>query len=103
MKTDLEWYKKRMGLIIKGQTLRYKSAPLISLELYYVACLGALGSIDNIKAHRLTFGKGLESLVLNVSIVHKHVSAFFFADEAEALGLVEPLDSSFCHDCIPPF
>src|SRR3990170_3019143 len=88
-------------IMIERQALR--ACLSSSLEFYHISRLGALGSIDNIKTHRLTFGKGLESLILNVSIVHKHISAVFFADESEALGFIEPLNISVCHDYIPFF
>src|SRR3989337_970340 len=67
------------------------------LELYHVCGLGALGPADDFKAHRLTFSQRLETIVLNVGVVDKYISTIFLADEPEALGLVEPLNSSFCH------
>ena len=76
----------------------------IRLQLYYVRGLGALGPFDDIEAHCLTFSQRFEALVLNIAVMNKNVSsAVFSAYEAEALGLVEPLNGSFCHVRIPPF
>jgi hypothetical protein len=36
-------------------------------------------------------------------MMHKNVIAVFSADKAEALRVIEPLNSSFCHTRTPPF
>lgn len=107
MKSGLDRHEKRMTLRLefydKEADPKNRACLSSSLEFYYISCFGTLGSIDNFKTHRLTFGKGLESLVLNVSIVHKHVSAVFLIDKSEALGIIEPLNGSVRHDDIPSF
>jgi hypothetical protein len=61
-----------LGLIL---ILQKKQAPvrepafrvsLKRLHLYDIRCLRALGAVDNVKRHILTFGQRLEAAVLNV-------------------------------------
>ena len=68
----------------------------------YVGRLGSLGTVFRIERHFLAFGPYLEALSLDGGEVHKHVLATVGRrDEAESLGLVEPLYSTCRHFDLP--
>ena len=67
------------------------------LELYDIGCFGAFGRVHDFELHLLAFGKRLEAAVLDVAEMHEHVSARFAGDEAETLGVIEPLDRTLFH------
>lgn len=67
------------------------------LQGYDVGGLGALGTFGYLKAHALTLGKSLEPLGLDSREVHENVGTVSLLDEAETLGITEPLYCSFCH------
>jgi hypothetical protein len=58
----------------------------------------ALRAGRDVKADTLTFGQGLETLALNRGKVGEEVfTALVRGNEAETLGIVEPLDGTSCH------
>src|SRR6266852_7303141 len=62
------------------------------LDLGDVACLRALGAVDDLELHCLAFLERSESVALNGRVVHEDVTASVALDEPVALGVVEPLD-----------
>src|SRR3970282_2402644 len=56
--------------------------------------LQALLALGDGEADLLAFLQALEALGLDGAEVNKHVLAILTADEAEALGIVEPLDGT---------
>src|SRR5881409_2722096 len=70
--------------------------PAISLDkglnLGDVACLRALGAVDDLELHCLAFLERSESVALNGRVVHEDVTASVALDEPVTLGVVEPLD-----------
>jgi hypothetical protein len=75
---------------------------MAGLELYDISGLGAFGRVDNVELNLLTFCQGLESAVLNVAEMYEHISALFTGNEAETLGVIEPLHGTFFHGELPP-
>src|SRR5690606_34912445 len=64
-----------------------------------VRCLLALGAGDDVERNLLVLGQRLEAVALNRGEVSEDVfAAVSRGDEAEALGVVEPLDSTLCHE-----
>lgn len=64
-----------------------------------VGRLQAFGAGGDIKSNALTFGQGLETLALDCGKMgEKIVTAAFGGDETKALGLVEPLHNTCCHN-----
>lgn len=63
----------------------------------YVRSLSTLRALGYLELNGLTFVKRLESVALNLRVMNKYVFAAFLLDEAEALGLVEPLYCSCYH------
>src|SRR5690606_38247770 len=64
--------------------------------------LQALLALDHGKGHLLAFLEALEALHLDGTEVDEHVLAVLTADEAKALGVVEPFDGpglALCHYC----
>ena len=62
--------------------------------------LQAFLALDHGKADLLAFLEALETLALDGAEVHKHILAIFAADEAETLGVIEPLYGTvfaICH------
>ena len=62
----------------------------------------ALGAFGDIEINGRAFGQRLEALALNGGVMHKDVWPTLLRDEAEALGVVEPLDSTCGHYFGPP-
>src|SRR5690348_12272570 len=56
--------------------------------------LKALLALDDGEGHLLAFLQALEARALDRTEVDEHVLAVLAADEAEALGIVEPLDGT---------
>jgi len=66
----------------------------VDLERAYVLSLPALRSLGHFELHCLTFLQALESARLNGREMHENVFAGLTADEAIALGVVEPFNCS---------
>jgi len=61
----------------------------------HVGSLRALRAVGDIKAHLLTFGQALEARTGDGAEMYEDIRAtVVLGDEAEALGIVEPLDGS---------
>src|SRR6266550_4894199 len=70
------------------------------LQLHDVLRRGALLGLHDLELHALAFGQRLEPLSLNRGVMHEAVlAAALRRDEAEALGVVEPLHGTgnACH------
>jgi len=67
------------------------------LEFGDIARLGAFLAFDNVKLDALPFGQGFESVTPDCREVHKNVRTVILLDEAKPLGIVKPLDCTFCH------
>jgi hypothetical protein len=58
----------------------------------------ALGAGGDVEVDALTFGEGLETLALDRGKMGEEIiAAALRGDEAEALGIVEPLHGTCCH------
>jgi hypothetical protein len=69
-----------------------------SLQGPHVLSLPALGTLGHVELDRLAFLEAPEPACLDGREVHKNIFATLPADEAVALGIVEPLYRSlFCH------
>ena len=68
------------------------------LLLYDVGSLGAFLAVYDVERYLLTLVKSLEALALNCAEVDEYVLAVVYGDEAVAFALVEPFDSSLCHE-----
>src|SRR5437764_9010366 len=66
------------------------------LDGHDVRCLQALGALGHFELDRRAFAQGAEAATLNRREVDEHVLTVLAGDEAEALGVVEPLDVSRC-------
>ena len=63
-----------------------------------VGRLLAFGALDHVERDLLAFLQGLAALGLNRAEVSEQIFATFIrGNEAEALGVVEPLDRTRCH------
>src|SRR5712691_3601095 len=62
------------------------------LDLGDVACLRALGAVDDLELHCLAFLERSETVALNGRVVHEDVTTSVALDEPVALGVVEPFD-----------
>jgi hypothetical protein len=72
------------------------------LEFYHVLGLGAFGALDHLKLHFLVFGQGPETFADDGAVMHEHIRSVGPGDEAEALGVIKPLDfASFLHEQPP--
>src|SRR5437764_9922851 len=69
------------------------------LQRLHILGLPALGALDHIELHLLTFLQAAESIRLNGREVYKHVLAVLTADKSIALGVVKPLYCSCFHRC----
>src|SRR6266550_5684501 len=70
------------------------------LQLHDVLRRGALLTLHDLELHALAFGQRLEPFTLNRGVMHEAVlAAALRRDEAEALGVVEPLHGTgnACH------
>src|SRR5690348_13457440 len=56
--------------------------------------LQALLALHNLERHLLAFLQALEARAGDGTKMHEHVGAVLTADEAEPLGVVEPLDGT---------
>jgi hypothetical protein len=57
-------------------------------------CLQALLALHDLEANFLAFGEALEAVALDRAEMHENIRAIVTADEAETLGIVEPLDGT---------
>src|ERR1041385_3033371 len=62
-----------------------------------VARLQALRPLDDLELDALALGQRLETVPLDRGEVHEHVLATLLRDEAETLGIVEPLHGTRRH------
>src|SRR5215217_6466086 len=61
--------------------------------LLHVLSSGTLRALHDVELHRVTLGQALEAVALDGAVVHEAILAVVVGrDEAEALGVVEPLD-----------
>src|SRR5689334_17878104 len=64
----------------------------LAAELDDVLSGRALGALDHVELHGLALGEGLEAVTLDGGVMHEAILlAVRGGDEAEALGVVEPL------------
>src|SRR5690606_10917854 len=71
-------------------------------DFLHVRRLGALGAINQLELHLLTFRQGFESVPLDGRVVNKHISVRRFSlNESKTLAVVKPLHRSNCHSCNP--
>src|ERR1700722_543898 len=80
-----------------------RSLEYLSSALHNICSLGALGAFGNLKLDRVTFLQALVTLGGNRAVVHKNIWTIGPADEAIALGIIEPLHCAFQSFHIPPF
>ena len=64
------------------------------LDRLHLVSLHTLLALDGDEGNLLAFLQGLEAGALDGTEVHEQVRAAFRGDEAEALGVVEPLDGA---------
>ena len=69
-----------------------------SLDFADVGGLETLGAACHLELHLVTFRKTLEALRGDRAEVDEDILAALLRDEAETLRIVEPLDSTLCHD-----
>src|SRR2546428_8418030 len=75
------------------------------LELHDVLRRRTLLGLHDFELHALAFGQRLEPFTLNRGVMHEAVlAAVFGGDEAEPLGVVEPLHGTgnACHLSVTP-
>ncbi len=65
-------------------------------DFSYVAGLGALGTVGDLKFNRVTLFKGFEPFPLDGGVVDKYILATINFDKSKTLSVIEPLHSS-CH------
>src|SRR5205807_2279839 len=70
---------------------------ILELDLANVRGLETLGAACHLELHLVTFRQTLEALRGDGAEVDEDVLAALLRDEAEALRIVEPLDSTVCH------
>src|SRR5207237_4137399 len=71
---------------------------ILELGLANVRGLETLGAACHLELHLVAFRQTLEALRGDGAEVDEDVLAALLGDEAEALRIVEPLDSTVCHD-----
>src|ERR671931_345157 len=71
---------------------------ILELGLANVRGLETLGAACHLELHLVTFRQTLEALRGDGAEVDEDVFAALLRDEAESLRIVEPLDSTVCHD-----
>jgi hypothetical protein len=59
--------------------------------------LGALGTFGYFEFYPLTLAQGAVALAINLGVMDEYILAIVGADEAEALGVIEPLDGTGSH------
>src|SRR5262245_1057268 len=69
-----------------------------SLDLHHVGSAGALRAVDHLEANPVALCQGPEALGADLGVVDEHVRPTLARQEAEALGLIEPLDGAFDHE-----
>src|SRR4028118_1140001 len=74
-----------------------------SLHRLDVSRLQALRALDDVELDGSAFGEGAETATLDGGEVDEHVVAVLGGDEAEALGVVKPLDITSCSHRESPF
>ena len=68
------------------------------LLLYDVGSLGTFLAVYDVERYLLTLIECLEALALNCAEVNEYVLSVVYGDEAVPFALVEPLNSSLCHE-----
>jgi len=68
------------------------------LDALDVLSLPALGALDHVKLHLLTFLQTAEPTSLNGGEMYEDILTVLAADETVALGVVKPLHCSCFHD-----
>jgi hypothetical protein len=69
-----------------------------ALDRTDLRCLGAFGALGYRELDPLTLLQGLEAGCLDLREMREQILATAFGrDEAEAFGLIEPLDRTLCH------
>ena len=76
---------------------------IFRLLLCDIRRLEALGSLGDVKFDEITFGQRLKAFGLNRREMDKNIFAIVLLDKAKPLGVVKPLNSSFCQRTSPPF
>jgi len=94
--------KKKPGICRVFQHAHEVRAALLNFGcLLHCADVGSLVAFlpgGDIKRNMLTFGQGFESRALDCGKMGEEIIASVFrGDEAEALGIIEPLYSTCCH------
>ena len=72
------------------------------LLLYDVGSLGAFLAVYDVERYLLSLVESLEALTLNCAEVDENDLSVVYGDEAVSFCLVEPFDSSLCHEKKPP-
>jgi hypothetical protein len=67
------------------------------LQRLHVGSLPSLGALHYVELHGLTFLQALETTRVDCRVVHEDIFAVLTRDEAEALGVIEPLHSTLFH------
>src|SRR5438105_5053690 len=91
---------KHLGADGPGVGAEYSPCPapgILELGLANVRGLETLGAACHLELHLVTFRQTLEALRGDGAEVDEDVLAALLRDEAEALRIVEPLDSTVCH------
>ena len=75
---------------------------VVKCESKRLDCVGlqAFLALDDSEADLLSFFQAFEALALDGAEMHEYILAIFAADEAKALGVVEPLHGTvfaICH------
>ena len=70
---------------------------LIGLQRLHVGSLPALGAFHYVELHSLAFLQALESAAVDRGVMHEDILAVLARDKAEALRVIEPLNSTLFH------
>src|SRR5205807_3115410 len=90
------------GASRRGDAVSFRGTARV-LQLHDVLRGGALLALNHFELHALAFSERLEALRLNGAVMHEAVlAAILGRDEAEALGVIEPLHGTgdTCHLCV---
>src|SRR5438128_1678514 len=89
----LRWSARR-----PGRASPWPPRAILELGLANVRGLETLGAACHLELHLVTFRQALEALRGDSAEVDEDILAALLRDEAKALRIVEPLDSTVCHD-----